>query len=86
MIKEELLNVICCPETKEDLVLADQDLVDKINSLIDSGEIESRIKQKITKRIDGGLIQKESRRFLYPIRNEIPILIIDESIPLEKII
>lgn len=86
MIKEELLNVICCPETKEDLVLADQDLVDKINSLIDGGEIESRIKQKITKRIDGGLIQKESRRFLYPIRNEIPILIIDESIPLEKII
>ena len=86
MIKEELLNVICCPETKEDLVLADQDLVDKINSLIDSGEIESRIKQKITKRRAGGLIQKESRRFLYPIRNEIPILIIDESIPLEKII
>lgn len=86
MIKHELLNVICCPETKEDLVLADENLINKINSLIDRGEIENRNRQKITNRIEGGLIQKESRRFLYPVRNEIPILIIDESIPLENII
>ena len=86
MIKEELLNVICCPETKQDLVLADDSLVEKLNSLIESGELKSRSQQIITKKIDGGLIQKDDQKYLYPIRNEIPILLIDESIPLEDII
>ena len=85
MISEDLLSVIACPETKQDLVIAEQDLVDKINSLIETGELLNRSKQKVTETIDGGLIQKEDRKYLYPIRNEIPILLMDESIPLENI-
>ena len=34
MVDKELLNILCCPETKQDLVLADQELIDKINQLI----------------------------------------------------
>lgn len=86
MIKEELLKIICCPETKQDLVLADDSTVEKINSLIESGELKNRSLQPVTKKIDGGLIQKDDQKYLYPIRNEIPILLIDESIPLEDII
>lgn len=85
MISEELLNVIACPETKEDLVIADSGLVEKINSLIENGELVSRNKQKIIESIDGGLIQKDSREYFYPIRNEIPVLLIDESIPLKNV-
>lgn len=85
MISDELLNVIACPETKQDLVIADGSIVEKINSLIESGELKNRSKQLIVEKIDGGLIQKEAQQYLYPIRNEIPILLIDESIPLENI-
>jgi len=86
MIKQELLNIIVCPETKQDLVIAESDIVEKINTLIENGDLLNRSKQKVTEKIDGGLIQKDDRKYLYPIRDEIPILLIDESIALEGVL
>ena len=86
MISQELLNIIVCPETKQDLVIAEIDVVEKINKLIEKGELLNRSKQKVTEKIDGGLIQKDDRKYLYPIRDEIPILLIDESIALEGVL
>ena len=85
MINEELLNIIACPETKQDLVLAEPELVDKINGLIECGELLNRAGQKVEERIDGGLVQKEDRKYLYPVRDDIPILLIDEAIPLSAV-
>jgi uncharacterized protein YbaR (Trm112 family) len=85
MIDKELLDIIVCPETKQDLVLAEPALIERINLLIEKGELMSRSKQKVFEKIDGGLIQKEDRKYLYPIRDSIPILLIDESIPLEAL-
>jgi uncharacterized protein YbaR (Trm112 family) len=85
MIDKELLDIIVCPETKQDLVLAEPALIERINLLIEKGELMSRSKQKVSEKIDGGLIQKEDRKYLYPIRDSIPILLIDESIPLEAL-
>jgi len=85
MISENLLAVIACPETKQDLVVAENDIVQKINDLIEKGELLNRSKQKVTETIDGGLIPKEDKSYLYPIRNEIPILLMDDSIPLKNV-
>ncbi len=85
MISEDLLKIVACPETKQDLVMAESDLVDKINSLIENGDLASRSGQKIEVKIDGGLIQKDDRNYLYPVRDGIPILLIDESISLDSI-
>jgi uncharacterized protein YbaR (Trm112 family) len=85
MIDKELLEIIVCPETKQDLVLAGPEMIDRINALIEKGVLVNRSKQKVSEKIDGGLIQKEDRKYLYPIRNDIPILLIDESIPLEAV-
>lgn len=85
MISEDLLKIVACPETKQDLVMAESDLVEKINSLIEKGELVSRSGQKIENKIDGGLIQKDDRKYLYPVRGDIPILMIDESISLESV-
>ncbi|HVY54857.1 MAG TPA: Trm112 family protein [Thermodesulfobacteriota bacterium] len=85
MIDKELLDIIVCPETKQDLVLAEPELVERINGLIEKGELRNRSKQTVTEKIDGGLIRKGDRKYLYPIRDDIPILLIDESISLEEI-
>ena len=85
MIDKELLDIIVCPETKQDLVLAEPGLIEKINRLIEKGELRNRSKQTVTEKIDGGLIRKDDRKYLYPIRDDIPILLIDESISLEEL-
>jgi uncharacterized protein YbaR (Trm112 family) len=85
MIDKELLDIIVCPETKQGLVLAEPALVEKINALIEKGVLLNRSKQKVSEKIDGGLIQKEDRKYLYPVRDDIPILLIDESISLEAV-
>ena len=82
-IDQKLLEIICCPETKQDLKVADEELISRLNELVERKELKNRIKQPVEKKLDGGLI-REDGKYLYPIIEEIPILLIDESIPLES--
>ena len=84
MISQELLNILACPETRQDLTLADAKLIQQINVLIERGALHNRADEKILKKIDGGLVRKD-RKYLYPVREDIPILLIDEAIALDLI-
>ncbi|MFA6108404.1 MAG: Trm112 family protein [Candidatus Latescibacterota bacterium] len=81
MIDQELLDILACPETKEPVHLAEQSLIDGLNERIERGEVTNRGGKKVEKKIDGGLV-REDGAFLYPIEDEIPIMLIDEAIPL----
>jgi uncharacterized protein YbaR (Trm112 family) len=82
MIDDQLLEILCCPETKQPVALAPSDMIDRINAKITAGELLNRGGQKVQEKIDGGLV-REDRKFLYPIRDEIPIMLEDEAISLE---
>ena len=84
MIDQNLLNVLACPEDKTPVELGDRPLIDAINREIEKGEVENRGGQKVEQPIDGGLV-REDGLYLYPIRDAIPIMLIDEAIPLEKV-
>ena len=58
--------------------------VNQVNQLIANGKILNRAKEKVTKKIDGGLFRAGDRSCLYPVRNNIPILLVDELILLES--
>jgi len=81
IIDNKLLEIICCPETKQDLRLADEKTINDLNALVEKKKLKNRIKQPVEKKLDGGLI-REDGKYLYPIIEEIPVLLIDESIPL----
>jgi uncharacterized protein len=83
MIAQELLDILCCPETKEDLAIADQALIDRINAKISNGSAKNRAGQIVKEKIDSGLIRKD-KKFIYPIREDIPIMLIDESLPADQ--
>ena len=83
IIDDKLLEIFCCPETKQDLKLADEKTISDLNDLVEKKELKNRIKQPVEKKLDGGLI-REDGKYLYPIIEEIPVLLIDESIPLES--
>lgn len=82
MIDKELLDILACPETKEPVHLADQQLIDELNARIAKGEVKNRGGKKVEKKIDGGLV-REDGAYLYPIEDDIPIMLIEEAIPLK---
>jgi uncharacterized protein YbaR (Trm112 family) len=81
MIDEELLQILVCPETKEPVRLAEDSLVERANAAIAAGKVKNRAGEAVSEPIDGGLVRKDGK-LLYPIRDEIPIMLIEEAIPL----
>ncbi|GMW01006.1 MAG: hypothetical protein AMXMBFR84_21430 [Candidatus Hydrogenedentota bacterium] len=84
MVDQELLNILVCPENKTPVVLAEEALVARINEAISAGSLKNRAGEKIEEKIDAGLV-REDKAYLYPIREDIPIMLIDEAIPLSQV-
>ena len=83
MIDAELLKILCCPETHQSLQLAEPALLESVNQKIQAGQVQNRSGKVVTEKCDGGLVRSD-RKVLYPIRNNIPIMLISEGIPLPE--
>jgi uncharacterized protein YbaR (Trm112 family) len=81
MIDPELLKILCCPETHQPLAMAESSWVDKLNQQIAAGQLKNRSGQSIKETMDGGLVRADGK-YLYAIRQSIPVMLIDEAIPL----
>ena len=84
-IDKDLLAILCCPDTKQDVSLADEALIAKLNKAVSLGQLKNRANKPVTEPLDGGLIRGD-RKMLYPIREDIPVMLIEEGIPLEGMI
>ena len=83
MIDQNLLEILVCPETKQPLRVADGDLLKKLNASIESGQVTNRGGEAVTAGLSEALV-REDGDVLYPVRDDIPIMLIDESIPLPQ--
>jgi uncharacterized protein YbaR (Trm112 family) len=81
MIHPDLLENLRCPETRQRLRLAEPDVIAGLNARIEKGELRNRAGQPLAEKMDGGLV-REDNAFLYPIRHNQPIMLIDEAIAL----
>ncbi len=80
MVDIELLKILCCPETHQAISVADPVLVEKLNEQIRAGKLKNRGGQVLKEKIDAGLLRADGK-FVYPIREDIPVMLIDEAIP-----
>lgn len=81
MIDAELLKILCCPETHQELRVAETATVEQLNRQAAAGNLKNRAGQPVTEKIDGGLLRADGK-FIYPIRQDIPVMLVDEAIPL----
>lgn len=84
MVDQELLSILVCPENKTPVTIADQSTIDRINGAISGGSLKNRGGEVVDTAIDGGLI-REDGAYLYVIREDIPVMLIDEAIPMEQL-
>jgi len=78
-IDPQLLAILCCPETKQELTLLDQSVLEKLNQKIGTGELHNQGGSVVKEKLDGGLLRAD-QTLVYPIRDAIPIMLIEEGI------
>ncbi len=83
-IDQDLLAILCCPETKQPVSMADQALVRQLNEAVIQGRLQNKGGKAILEQFDGGLIRAD-QKILYPIREGIPVMLIEEGILLEQL-
>jgi uncharacterized protein YbaR (Trm112 family) len=80
-VNAELLEILVCPETRQPVALADAAVLARLNAEIDAGRLRNRGGDKVSKRIDEGLLRQDGK-VLYIVDDDIPVMLIEESIEL----
>jgi len=68
-------------ETKQPGLCCRRDLLAQLNVSISQGSVSNRAGDQVTEAVAEGLV-REDGDWLYPVRDDIPIMLIDEAIPL----
>lgn len=78
-ISQDLLSIICCPTTKQTLSLVSDETLTKLNLLQSDKKLTFKDGNPVDYDLSGALITEDNKT-IYPIRQDIPILLAEESI------
>jgi uncharacterized protein YbaR (Trm112 family) len=81
---KELLDILCCPETRQDLRLAGLEELRELNLAIGRGEMRDAQGRPVAEVVEEALVRADGVR-AYPVRGGIPVLLVDEALVLEGI-
>ncbi len=78
-ITKSLLSILACPENKSAVNYASVELVERLNAQIGAGTLKNRAGALVREKMDGALIRADGK-VLYPIIDDIPVMLIEEGI------
>ena len=81
-VSQDLLEILVCPETKQPVSLAPGDVLTRLNGEIEAGRLRNRGGDPVSKPIQEGLL-REDGKILYIVDDDIPVMLIEESIALD---
>jgi uncharacterized protein YbaR (Trm112 family) len=79
MISQELISILACPESKQKLSLAKDETVSELNGLITLEKITTVQGVSVKGEVETLLI-RDDNKVGYPVREGIPVLLIEEGI------
>jgi uncharacterized protein len=82
MIPSELIELLCCPETKQPVAPAPPDLVGRLEAERAAGTLRTRAGTPISEPVTEALLRADGR-VVYLIRDDIPVMLLDERVELE---
>lgn len=84
-IKKELLEILCCPVTKEPVEMLDADKLAHLNDLIAEGKIKTVDGKPVETKIVEALITTDGKT-IYRIDDDIPVMLVDMGIPTDQVV
>ncbi len=83
-MEKRLLNLLRCPVTHKGLSLARREMLGRVNTAIQAGELTNRGGELLAETLAEALVTDDNK-LLYPIANGIPVLLEGESVSLEQL-
>ena len=84
MLNPDLLALLVCPETHQDVFLATPEEIAGINEAIGRGQVQTAAGAVVDQPVDAALIRVD-RAIAYPIRDDIPVMLVSEGLVLSQV-
>lgn len=81
MIDKDLLAILACPETHQPLSEAGAETLKRVNERISAGRAKNVGGADVKQALAAGLVRQDGK-IIYPVRDDIPVLLVDEGIAL----
>lgn len=81
---KKLLEILVCPTTKVPVKLLGKDRLDILNRIVETGEVRHADGSPVSAPLSAALITEDGRT-LYPIDDDIPIMLEDQAIAANQI-
>ena len=80
-VAADLIAILICPESKQPVAPATPAQIAALNASIRAGNAYNRAGVRVEKELAEGLV-REDGRVLYPVEDDIPVMLVEESIAL----
>ncbi len=81
MLDPEFVKILVCPDNRTPVRVASEQEITNLNQKIEDGTLQNIGGRKVNDRLDGGLVRAAGDR-LYPVRKNIPVMLVEEAIQL----
>lgn len=83
-VKQDLLEILCCPRTRIPLRVMTAEVIEKINNKISAGQVKYASGDNVKDPLEEALITVDNK-WIYAVKDSIPVMLVEESIATEQL-